>query len=372
MSRTEVIHGGDVERVCREYGLIPEQILDYSANINPLPLPQGMSEYIAANLDSLARYPDREYHRLRKALARYTGCPASWIMVGNGATELIYLAAKALRPSKVLIPGPSFADFSRAFTIQGSKVDLFPLREEADFKLDVPAFIAQMAQGYEAVVLCNPNNPTGQLLRREELLEIVTAAKNLKSWVLLDETFIEFVANSDQVSLLQDLAHYDNLLILRALTKYFGVPGLRLGYGLAKPDLLNKLEALQEPWTVNAMAALLGPWLLEQQDYIESTRQWITRERPFFLARLREIKQLKVFEGQANFILCKLLTRGWNVKALQRSLEGLGIMIRDASSFPGLNDKFFRLAVRERTDNLQVAGELDEFLQLYEIEKQAF
>lgn len=369
MNNSEVIHGGDVERVCREYGFSPAEVLDYSANINPLPLPKGMRKYLAINLDAITRYPDREYYQLRNAISRYTGYAPEWIMVGNGATELIYLAARALELDKVLIPAPSFADYTRAFMTQGCKVDLFPLKEEANFKLDVEAFITTMSEGYEAVVLCNPNNPTGQLLSKAEISEIVSRAKQQGTIVILDETFIEFVDDISQASMLGELAKFSNLVILRAFTKFFGVPGLRLGYCLTNPELLHKLRALQEPWSVNALASLLGPWLLEQHEYIARTRHWIISERPFFLARLNEIEHLKVYSCQANFVLCKLLTKGWNVKALQKSLEGIGIMIRDASSFPYLDEKFFRLAIKDRASNLQLAGELDEILALYEIEE---
>lgn len=362
MNNSEVVHGGDVERLQREYGFSLLEVLDYSANINPLPLPQGMREYVAANLDALTRYPDREYFKLRSALSHFTGYDPEWIMVGNGATELIYLAARAFGPAKVLIPAPSFADFTRAFKTQGSTVDFFSLQEQAEFKLNVGSFIAGMSKGYEAIVLCNPNNPTGQLLTKRELLEIVTEAKRQGITVILDETFIEFVDDPTQASMLGDLARFSNLVILRAFTKFFGVPGLRLGYCLGKPELLQKLRILQEPWTVNALASLLGPWLLQQEGYLAQTRLWITNERPFFLARLREIKELKVYEGQANFVLCQLVTEYWNVQGLQKSLEEQGIMIRDAGSFPNLEGKFFRLAIKDHVSNLRVVGELAELL----------
>lgn len=367
----EVIHGGDVERLYREYGFSPADVLDYSSNTNPLPLPEGIQKYIKDHLDLLTRYPDREYYRLRSALSQYTGYAEEWIMAGNGATELIYLAARALSPQKVLIPAPSFADFARAFAIQAGKVDYFPLEERKGFKLDVPGFIGAMSKGYEAVVLCNPNNPTGCLLSKKELLEIVSQAARQQITVILDETFIEFVEDPAEFSMLSELGKYRNLLILRAFTKFFGVPGLRLGYCLASPVLLQKLRVFQEPWTVNTLASYLGPWFLEQKEFIEKTREWIKAERPFFLDSLREIPQIHVYEGHANFVLCRLKTKGWNVKGLQKAFEGIGIMIRDASSFPYLNEKYFRLAIKDRPGNLRVVKELEELLSFYAIEEES-
>jgi len=363
MNNWETVHGGDVDRVCREYGFAVEEVLDFSANINPLPLPEGMAEYLADSLAVLTRYPDREYRQLREALARYTGCSPRWIMVGNGATELLYLAAKALKPGKVLIPAPSFADFTRAFAVQGSRVDFFPLREQEGFKLDIRAFCQAMGEGYGAAVLCNPNNPTGQLLDRSELVEVVGEAAKLGIMVILDETFLEFAAIPDRATMLGELGRFRNLLILRAFTKFFGVPGLRLGYCLANPELLQELRARQEPWTVNGLAALLGPWLLEQTAYIDATRSWIREERPFFLARLKEIAALKVYDTQANFVLCRLLSSNWNAGSLKGTLERQGIMIRDAGSFY-LDEKYFRLAIRDRESNLRVAEKLEDLLKI--------
>ncbi|MBT9139696.1 MAG: Threonine-phosphate decarboxylase [Dehalococcoidia bacterium] len=365
MNNLDVIHGGDVDRVAREYGYDPREILDYSANINPLPLPKTMKDFLGSHLDVLSRYPDRDYRELKGALAAYTGYPSGWIMVGNGATELIYLAARALKPRKVLIPAPSFADYERAFASRQMPVDYFEIKEADDFRLDVAGFIRELARGYDMTVLCSPNNPTGKVIPKRELLKILDEAQKRHTYVLLDETFVEFVPDIQGASILGELEKYENVIILRAFTKFFAVPGLRLGYCLAHPILLEKLKAHQEPWTVNALAALLGPWLLGQKEYVEKTRKWILAERPYFINKLRELKEIKVYDSDSNFILVKLLTRSWSVKALKRAMEGQGIMIRDASSFRFLDEHFFRLAIKGREGNDRVLGELEEILRPY-------
>lgn len=365
MSKLDVVHGGDVDRVAREYGYDPREILDYSANINPLPLPKTLKDYLGSRLDVLSRYPDRDYRELKEALAAYTGFSTGWIMVGNGATELIYLAARALKPRRVLIPVPSFGDYERAFASQQIPTDFFEMKEEEGFLLDAEGFSGELVRGYDMIVLCSPNNPTGKVIAKEDLLKILDEARKRQIWVLLDETFVEFVQDIQGASVLGHLGKYENVMVLRAFTKFFAVPGLRLGYCLAHPIFLEKLKAHQEPWSVNAPAALLGPWLLLQKEYIEKTRKWILQERPYFLAKLRELNGVKVYDSDTNFVLLKLLTRNWNVKALKRAMEGQGIMIRDASSFRCLDQQYFRLAIKDRAGNERVWGELEEILHPY-------
>lgn len=359
------VHGGDVERIAREYGFDPDDILDYSANINPLPLPDGMGEYIAKNLDVLRRYPDREYLELRNAIAAYEGITAEKIIVGNGATELIYLAVRALRPERVLIPAPSFGDYERAFTGMDTKVNFFPLREEDGFELDIESFLTELEKGCQMIILCNPNNPTGKLINIDKLNRIMLTAEKNGIWVILDETFLEFAPDRKKATALNIIKNYNNLFIVKAFTKFFAVPGLRLGYAIADPGLLANVMPYKEPWSVNAFASLLGPWFLKQKGFIKKSREWIMEERPFFIKSLKEVEGLKVFESQANFVLVKLTNPYWRVSGLKTALEGIGIMIRDAGSFRFLDENYFRLAIRERKKNLKLIGELDDLLQQY-------
>lgn len=358
-------HGGDVDRAAREYGLNPGDILDYSANVNPLPLPEGMGRFIGKNLDLLRRYPDRDYVELREAISRYEAVPPEHILVGNGATELLYLAARALKPSRVLIPAPSFGDYERAFAGLDTAVEFFPLLEKNDFRLDVDALLAELTKGYRMTVLGNPNNPTGKLIGPENLRKILATAREEGSWVLIDETFVDFAPDPKKATAVNFLPDHDRLLIVKAFTKSFGVPGLRLGYCLANPDLIAQLQPYKEPWTVNAFASILGPWLLKQKGYLAMTREWIQEERPFFLKGLQAVEGLHVFDTEANFVLVKLTNPYWKVPGLKRSLEGIGIMIRDASTFRFLDHNYFRLAIKDRDNNLKLIGELKDLLEQY-------
>lgn len=356
------IHGGDIERVARTYGFNTSDILDFSSNINPLPLPRVVKDYLYEHFDTLTRYPDRDYSELRQALAFYTKMPLDYLLVGNGATELIYLTVQTLQPKRVLLPVPSFGEYEGALQNNNCEITHYQLREELGFKLDLPNFLSVLRQGFDLLILCNPNNPTGQLINKEEMLTILNEAQKTNTIVLLDETFIEFVPDVSGTSILDSLDGFENVLVLRAFTKFFALPGLRLGYCVAHPSLVEKLAERKEPWTVNGVAALLGPLLLKQTEFIRQARTWINKERPYFSEQLSQLNNLKVYETYGNFILLKLLEKGATVQALQEKLESRGIMIRNAASFHYLDNTYFRLAIKERSSNMRLIKNLEELL----------
>lgn len=358
----EIIHGGNVDSIAQKYGYKIEEILDFSANINPNPLPEEIKDVILKNIYRISHYPDREYISLRTALATYTGCPIESIRVGNGATELIYLAIKALNPKKALLPVPSFSEYERALLTNGVQVEYFPLREEDDFKLNITDFLERLKKGYDFTILCNPNNPTGQILEKDELMQILDYASSQNTYVLLDETFIEFTEEVEKISLIREISKYDNLIILRAFTKYFGIPGLRLGYCLSNPILLKKLDLYQEPWSVNTIAVCVGEFLLGYKGYKEASKKWTKTERDFLYKALQEINGLKVYPTWANFFLIKLENTKITLTELQKMLEERKILIRNASSFKLLNETFFRIAIKDRTSNLSLIKELKRLL----------
>lgn len=362
MREKEQVHGGNVEQFAREYGFSHTEVLDYSSNINPLSLPEEALEQVRLHWDDVRRYPDREYLELRNALGGYTGCSPDWIMPGNGATELIYLVARSLGVKKVLLPAPSFADYQRAFHGQDCQIDLYRIKEELDFRLDIEPLLATIKQGYDMLILCNPNNPSGYLIPQEDMLRILEQTSSLGVLVLLDETFMEFAPYGANASMLPAVKSYRNIILLKALTKFFAVPGLRLGYCLAHPLLLERMKPYKEPWTVNALACAIGTYLLTCDDFIEETRTWIEKERPYLYKGLSSLRGLKTYESAANFFLLKLMKEGWNVELLQSRLVSKRILIRNAGNFAFLDDRFFRLAVKDRRSNEILLAALQDLL----------
>jgi len=344
-------HGGDIYKVAKQWGMEEEKILDFSANINPLgPSPRAMASIID-NFSLLQHYPDPDYGRLRNELSRYLNIASDHIIVGNGATELIYLFFRSMRPQKVLIPVPAFSEYERAARLAGCEICYLPLKEEESFKLSFQR-LAQSLEGMNALVLCNPNNPTGAVLLREEVEEIVRFCNCRQIFVFIDEAFMEFVDDGASLTAVDLLDEFRNVMVVRAFTKFFGMPGIRLGYGITKSAKISeRIQSFKEPWSVNVLAAVAGVAALRDEDYIKKSKAIIQKERKYLLEELSKIGWLKPFETKANFILVKILDEKTSSSDLRLKLIPHGILIRDASNFVGLNDRFIRVAVKDRESN---------------------
>lgn len=344
-------HGGNIYKVAKEYGMEEEKILDFSANINPLgPSPLAV-ESIINNLSLQQCYPDPDYCELRNEISKYLNVASDYIIVGNGATELIYLFFRSMRPRKVLIPVPTFSEYERAARLAGCEICYLPLNEEDGFSLS-PQRLVQNLEGVSALVLCNPNNPTGVVLPRNEVEEVVKFCNRRGILVLIDEAFMEFVHEMDCLTAIDLLDEFRNVMVVRAFTKFFGMPGVRLGYGITKSaEILEGIRSFKEPWSVNVLAAVAGVAALKDEDYIQKSKAIIQRERKYLLEELSKIGWLKPFETKANFILIKILDENISSSDLRMKLIPHGILIRDASNFVGLSDRFIRVAVKDRRSN---------------------
>jgi threonine-phosphate decarboxylase len=340
-------HGGDVYHLARTLGIDLSELLDFSANINPLGFPPGIPEAIQLALPQIVHYPDRRSLALRRDLAAYHGLQPDQVLVGNGSTELIYLAARALKPGKALIVVPAFSEYERALAVAQTPVAFQVTGEAQNFTLTEPLD----PRGAELVFLANPSSPSGVLLAPGLLLELAAALHAAGVYLLLDEAFIDFV---EEASLKAHLSRFPRLLILRSFTKFFGIPGMRLGYLLAAPDLIRRLAALQEPWSVSTLAQAIGAACLQDRPYMARSRDLVRQEREFLLEELRALPGLQPFPGAVNYLLVKITRPSLTAGSLQQALLSQKIIIRDASNFRGLDQRFFRLAVRRREENRQL------------------
>lgn len=316
---------------------------------------------MAANIDNLIHYPDPASTGLRMNIGRYLNISPARIITGNGASEIIFLLFAILKPKKLLLCGPTFTEYERAARAAGAEVDYFPLAEAADFKPDIDGFISR-ADGFDCVLLCNPNNPTSVLIGRDELGRILARTAESGSMVVIDEAFIEMTAGGNRNSAVDLLAQYKHLFIIRAFTKIFAVPGLRLGYGLGDPALVSRMRDNKLPWSVNLLADCVGEYLSKADEFLAATSQWLQAENQWLYGRLRVIGGLRPFKPETNFILVKLLAENINTAIVKEQLAQRGILIRDAANFQMLNNKFFRLAVKKREDNMHFITILQEIL----------
>ena len=360
-------HGGNIYKIYREKGM--KEILDYSSNINPYGLPKKFERAVIENLSVLEKYPDPDYVELREEIAKTNKVELKNIIVGNGATEIIFLYMKVLKAKKILIVSPTFGEYERAMkaTLDDIQVDYFKLEEAENFVLNIEKIKTELQKKYDLLVICNPNNPTGQFLSIKELEKILEKCTEVGTKLFVDEAFVEFVEDWGEKSIIKTGKNKKNLFVLRAFTKFFAIPGLRLGYGICFDDeFMTKMLEKKEPWSVNNIAELAGKILLQDREYIEKTNNWIKIEKKYMYENLKEIEGLKTYKTEINFILVKIKNEYLykvNAQILREKMLEKGILIRDASNFVYLNDNYFRLAVKDRKNNVRVLEALKEIFE---------
>ncbi|MFC4811191.1 pyridoxal phosphate-dependent aminotransferase [Paenibacillus sp. GCM10023250] len=353
-------HGGDWVTARELYGAVdgPNAFVDFSANMNPFGPPACVGGILRSYADAgeIARYPDPAVRGLRGKLADRHGVSADGLLAGNGAAELIELLFRALRPKTTVLAEPCFGEYREAAEKNGSTVRAIRLRAEDGFRLTDEAVERMLRQLRETGlapsetlwILGSPNNPTGECVARSVTEKLLASG----AAVALDEAFMDFAANEPELSLLREAVSRVRLVVIRSMTKFYAVPGIRLGYMAAQPALIRRLAALQVPWSVNSLAQRIGEAVLDEAEYAARTVAWARDERAWLAARLTELGLTAYGGAVVNYVLAAMPSRiGWTSDRLQEALGRQGILIRDASRFGGLDRRFFRIAVRLREDN---------------------
>jgi len=336
-------HGGNVYAVARQTGAAPGRLLDYSANINPLGLPASVAAAVADALAYVVNYPDPAAVALKDAIGRRYGVAGELITCGNGAAELLYVLCHMRRPRRVLVPAPTFCEYERAARAAGAAVTYHTLAAGDGFALDPAAFAAKLP-GIDIAFLCNPNNPTGRLISRDAVEAIAAAAARRGAWLVVDESFLDFLPAAADYTCRPLLGAYSNLVILQSLTKFYAIPGLRLGFLLADPAIGALLDRGKDPWNVNTLAQAAGVAALADDAYRAASIAAIAAARQHLARGLAALPGLHPFPACANFILARLA--GLTAPVLRRALLQDGILIRDCGNYPGLSDAYIRLAVK--------------------------
>lgn len=354
-------HGGNIYRAARQTGAEFGRILDFSANINPLGLSEAVKGAIYASIPDLIHYPDPDGAELKQAICARYRLGSDMIALGNGAVELLYVLCNVLRPKRALIPAPSFSEYERAARAANAKIEYHYAAAEDDFQLSPDRLIPKLKRA-DIVFIGNPNNPTGDLLKREELERIIQCAQKSGCFVVVDESFIDFIDGDEAYTCRHLAATYDNLMVLYSLTKFYAIPGLRLGFAAANPALTETLRLAKDPWNVNLPAQKAGVAALNDSAYQRASREFIREEKAAFFRRIAKIQGLNPYEPSVNFILIALDQSVGNAKSLQAALLKEGVLIRDCSNYPGLDASFIRLAVKNREDNETCAQKLHKIL----------
>lgn len=341
------LHGGDIYSYRHT-----QELLDFSANISPLGLPNSVKSALANSIDCWDRYPDPHCREVKSLLAKKHNVSEGSICCGNGAADLIFKAVQVLKPRCAMVTAPTFSEYRHALSSADCKVMDYCLDEKNEFKL-TEKILTVLNERLNMLVLCNPNNPTGQTIDPDLLNEILTVCAKKQIYVLLDECFVPFLDDCRKNSKISELKQFPNLLILRAFTKLYAMAGLRLGYLLCSDKtLIEKMEACGQPWNVSTPAQIAGIAALKDTDYVESVRRVIATERIYLINGFKQLG-LHVFGSDANYIFFKS-----PLTDLKEQLLAKNILIRSCANFYGLNEQFYRICVRNHENNKRLIDAL--------------
>lgn len=328
-------HGGDIYKNSVHF--------DFSANINPFGMPRSAEENIVKNLKALSVYPDAECTELRRAIAEYENVDFNSVLCGNGAADLIFSIVRALRPKRALLISPAFSEYERALLSTDCKIEYFALNEENGFVL-TERFL-DFLQGIDMVFICNPNNPVGNIIDRELMDKILDKCRVNGITAVVDECFMDFVADGYSVK--------GRAVVIKAFTKLYAMAGLRLGYMLGDSKITEDVRNNMPPWSVNAAASTAGIAALSDKEYREKSVAYINKERLFLTKELLKLG-FTVYNSKVNFVLFR------GDAKIYDALLKRGILIRQCGNFRGLDERYYRAAVRLREENAELIKALKE------------
>lgn len=353
---TQAEHGGDI------FGMsVNEQnsVLDFSVNINPLGLsPLGEEALLSGLTREIMRYPDICCRDLKQAVATNYGVSLQNILCGNGATELIYALIRVLHPPLVCVPAPCFSEYERAAVAESISVKSYALDCENGFIVKDWDMLGHLPKG-SVIFAGNPNNPDGRILPKEDFLRLAAAARLCDGYLIIDESFADFI--DDDISYRNYLRSNSQIMIVASATKFFAVPGLRIGFLFSSSPRLSDIKKMLPPWNVNGPVQLYLRHALEDIKYIQLSKKFLKEEGVRLRSVLETFSQMTVYPGAANFILLRL-TNGKSAAWLQGKLIDKHILIRQCGNYKGLDKTFFRVAIRTREENERLLSALREIV----------
>ena len=356
-------HGGNIYHAARALSRDASDLCDFSASINPLGVPLAAQRVLQTAMRKIQHYPDPEGWPLLRAIAKGHGISPDNVLLGNGTVELIYAIPAALNIRHGLIIGPTFSEYERVLTLAHARVTSLLARSEDQYRPPVREALERVAQPrslshgsgkshrpIDAVFLCNPNSPTGQSVSRNSVYRILEEVKRHGGCLIVDETFVEFC---EEKSVIRRAVCDDSLLVLRSFTKFYGIPGLRIGYAVGTEKRLQAIRNRLPPWSVNTLAQEAALACLQDHRYRKRTLLFFQKERPVFRRALERIPGFRVYPSSANFFLVEL-PRPLTSHKVQAALMERGFLVRDCSNYPGLHERMLRFAVRTSNENARL------------------
>jgi len=342
-----MIHGGDPEAFAKAMGLTNKPVLDFSVNLNPLGPPKSITKLWNELLQELIPYPSIEGEGIKTYYSIRLGIPKDMVVAGNGATELIYLIPRVLKPNSTLIFEPTYSDYKRASLHAGLKIFTYKMDPENGLSYPGVGLMEQLLKNVDSVWLCRPNNPTGSMISKSEIVYL--SKKYPDKLFILDESFLQFTKSWFVETLLtKDLPQ--NIIVIHSLTKFYALAGLRLGAAIAHKNIAETLNFYKEPWTVNAISNKIAPILASEESYEEETREFVFKESKRIRDAIKSMKNWKIANSNSNFILIRWKGQK-HLDYVLKHLYELGIFVRDARNFIGLEDNYVRIGLRIKDEN---------------------
>lgn len=340
----KISHGGNIYKKAKELGIREEDILDFSANISPLGLPDYIRQAMVEAIDGTINYPDPDCSRLKEAISRQDSVPETKIACGNGGADLLYRLAFGLQPKKVVLPAPAFVEYEEALSAAGAQIEYYRMADDFIIREDI---LGKITEDTDFIVICNPNNPTGILTERKLILRILEKAKETKTFVMVDECFLEICQNEKEYTVKPFIEKYENLIILKSFTKLYAIPGVRLGYILAGSEkIIDKVNRAGQAWSVSHIAQCAGVAALLDNDYKERVIATVAEELSYMKKEFFRLPVI-LYDGAANYLFFQ--TPG--ITDLDKRLESHGIMIRNCSNYVNLGTDYWRVAVKSHEEN---------------------
>lgn len=353
--KSSIHHGGNVDKVAEQLKVPVEEIKDFSANINPLGFPSDLWNVLVQSFANIEVYPNPNYPELKGAIAGHFNVASDDVFVGNGATEVLDEAIRAEKTTDAMVLAPTFGEYERLFSRLGVHVHHYKVLEKDNFTFSMPDMISFLKAHDEITVIClaSPNNPTGQIIETCDLRKLVDFCNYHHRLLILDEAFIDLTVKG-QVSFIDELHSADRVYIIRAATKFFAIPGLRLGYCITKNKQLKELIQVQEnTWSVNGIADVFGQNMFRTQKYIKLTHEWLDVQQPALYVALQKVSGIKVFPSVTNFFLFKCDDLNLREKLINHHL-----LIRQCDDYKGLGSQYYRVAVKGPQDNVLLVNTL--------------
>lgn len=324
----------------------------YNSNLNPMGVPESAKKALSENLGSIIRYPSEYYGDLKKSISLYSGADEENIVLGNGLSDMLRLYCSLIIPQKALILSPTATEYERVLSIYGCEVSYYELDEEKDYVPDIKDFISGLDSSYDMIILGNPNNPTSQIISREDMELIAEVCKELEIFLIIDEMYIEFTEDYEKLTSTPLVKEFDNIAVLRSVSKFFAVPGLRLSYSIiSNPSHLEMISITVAPNKISTLTAAACTAMFKDKKYIEESRSQIHTERNLIFSAMNTNKNVKLFKPYANFMLVKILKDDLSAQAIEEHCRTKGIIIRNCSNFHGLDNKYIRFCFMKPKQN---------------------